>query len=746
MKPAKGKYIPNEVADSEYMRVDVFISKIRDYISKGYKVFNSYHFRGKDILMVQLKDGKGGSVTIKEHCTYPVYKFVTRHISMEENIFESLYYMSNDKCSKIFVKANVLDSVGHISYDERKPPYYETIHPEKNLVYNVLRPEYYVTTNLRKAENLSFEETRICSLDIEIDAKDREFPEPSKAERPIALTTVFDFNNKIANVFYLDGYDIEESQEVVKKKIYENMPNSSIGIDELSISFNKFTDEASLVNGMLSFIGDNFDILVGWNVNEFDIAYIVNRCKKYLDIKLQTYVVYDGFTYSYVFPNFVCLDYISIYKFFVKKNPPSLKLADIAKSVINLNKLPTDSFIDSAYNIADAMLVCLIDKELSLINQMFSFKENGALLHVFNVRNALEPLIIKYGMKYNKSFIANQYTTYYNIYFNEVYKFINRDLFKLTKREDFPLYSIKNIVNFLTQLSSFKDLIESYTNVSDKKQDAEDKEDSAGAIISKLVARIFKVLKRPKKVEPDPVDFEKLPTKKNFDYDTETFNDIILKLYGINKDTIYGYPGAFNKSFRGIADGIIDLDFFSMYPVIMYGLNISIETARFLVPLKLNALRVFDKQMYEEYVTGCKGGRICVYNCLTDVIEMLSLEELEKRCYHDNNIIATSGMIFDKTIGMIPRMCAYFLDVRAKYKKLMQTETDPVVKSKYNILQLLYKVYNNSIYGYLGYKYSVIFNRLLVSSVTTMGRSEILYANYMINSYFKDKGGAIDAQ
>ena len=96
-------------------------------------------------------------------------------------------------------------------------------------------------------------------------------------------------------------------------------------------------------------------------------------------------------------------------------------------------------------------------------------------------------------------------------------------------------------------------------------------------------------------------------------------------------------------------------------------------------------------------------------------------------------------MVFDKEVGFIPKMCSYFLDVRSKYRKLMEEESDPVIKNKYNILQLLYKVYNNSIYGYMGYKYSVIFNRLLVSSVTIMGRSEILYANYKINSYLKDR-------
>jgi DNA polymerase elongation subunit (family B) len=741
--PNKKKFIPKrDIADSEYERIDVFLNKIREYIANGYKIFNCYHFRGKDILMVQLKDGKGKSITLREHCLYPVYKFITRHISIEENKFESLYYMNNDRCTTHFVKADTLDSIGKLSNDERKPSYYDVLHPEKCLVYNVLRPEYYITTNLKKSENLTYEETRICSLDIEVDAKDGRFPEPSHAAYPISLATIFDCNNKCANVFHLSELGLVESEEAVKKKIADNMPNLSMNIDELSISFNKYSEETDMVNAMLDFMNNNFDVVVGWNLNEFDIAYIINRCKKHLSISRPNYIVYDGFTYSYVFENFVCLDYISIYKFFVKKNLTSLKLADIANSVIGLNKLPTDTFIDIAYNISDAMLVYLIDKELSLINQMFSFKENGALLHVFNVRNALEPLIIKYGMKHNRSFIANQYTVYYNIYFNEVYKFINRDLFDLKKREDFPIYEIKDVVKFLTELSSFNNTIEFYTAESKKKTDTEDKEDSAGAIIAKVVARIFK----PPKKAVEPVDFENLPKKQNFDYNTESLNDILLKLYGINKDTIYGYPGAFNKSFRGMADGIIDLDFFSMYPVIMYGLNISIETARFLAPVKLNVLKVYDKEMYEEYVNGCFNRRIGVYNCKADKIEFLNLEELESRVYTDNHIVANSGMIFDKEVGIIPKMCAYFLDVRAKYKSLMQKETDPVVKSKYNILQLLYKVYNNSIYGYLGYKYSVIFNRWLVSSVTIMGRSEILYANYKINSYFKEKTGEVDAQ
>ena len=729
---------------SQYKKVEYVLIKLREYFEQGYKLFNLYHFRKKDDLLIQLKDGNGNSLSFKFKCSYPVFRFELGRLAAESNIFKSMYFLEKNKCELFHVPSDTINAIGKLNSGVNDAD--NNFSPEKYLVYNVLRPEYYVTTELKKHEQLSFEECRVGSLDIEVASSDGEFPEPSRANHPVVLLTMFDFSSLVANVFYLDGHGIDDDVDRINDKIKKHMPDLDIGF---TIELTKFEAEKDLLESTIRYMNSNFDVVVGWNLNEYDIAYIINRSKK-----LETYfdfgVVYDGFSQSYVFEHFVCIDYMSVYKFFVKKNPPSLKLADIAFTHVGVTKIQAETFLDIAYNITDSMLVYLMDQKLSLINQMFSFKENGALLHVFNVRNALEPLFIKMGAGKNSAFIANQLTIYYNIYYNEVYKSINRDVLRLPD-EDIHINDMGNIVRFMGNLSSFKDLLAFYLESDDKetkKESSEAKEDAAGTVLSKMVEGVFKKTKRKKKSadgeeKPDDVNISELTCKKNFDYDTEEFDDILVKLYGINIHTIFGYPGAFNKSFRGVGSNIIDLDFFSMYPVIIYSLNISIETVKYLVPMKVNVLRVYDKSLYEEYVSSRSGGRIAVYDLRRDQYFHKDVDELERDCYNDDCIVANSGMIFRKDTGFIPRLCKYFLEVRSKSKDLMNKEEDPIKKSTYNIYQLLYKVYNNSIYGYMGYKYSVLFNRLLVSSVTIMGRSEILFANHRIIS-FLDKSSPMN--
>lgn len=733
----------NRPKKSEYIKVDHVIGLLTESFKEGFKLFNVYHFRNSDDLVIQLKNGTGKSKRYAIKCTFPVYRFPIKQLPYEDNIFKSLYFISKNSCKEKYVTSDIINMVGKLDSDTKRreggvlspasQEIKEYFHPEEFLTYNVLRPEYYVSTRIPKDFGLTFEETRICSFDIEIASDGGKFPEPKAAPDPIALATIFDFNTFSTNVFYLDGYNIDANIDNIRKKITDSIPNLDI---DIVINLNKFTDEVDMIKSIIDYLNNNYDIVAGWNVNEFDFAYIINRSKQF-----QFYpnfnIVYDGFSPAYVFDNFFCVDYISVFKFFVKKNSASMKLNDVAKEFIGVEKIQSETFLDTAYNIGDTILVYMMEKKLNLINQMFSFKENGALLHVFNVRNALEPLFIKYGNKYESVFIGNQYTNYYNIYYNEVYKIINRDILKLNNDElSFynTSFTLKNIITFLRNIKSkeLEPIIQFYMKAEKEKVD-NDKEDTAGVTLSKMVEKVFK--KRKKKTEDDEVDISGLSIQKSFDIEKESIDEILIKLYGLNINTIYGYPGAFNKSFRGVSKDVIDLDFFSMYPCIIYGLNISFETGKFLAPFKLNILKVYDNQMYENYVNSQKQGKIPVYNLRNDKFFYCSVDELNKEVYTEDSIIANNGMIFCKKIGIIPTMCEHFLSIRAKYKDLMKSETDPVAKAKHNIYQLLYKVYNNSIYGYMGYKYSVLFNRLLVSAVTVMGRSEILFANYMINTY-----------
>ena len=53
------------------------------------------------------------------------------------------------------------------------------------------------------------------------------------------------------------------------------------------------------------------------------------------------------------------------------------------------------------------------------------------------------------------------------------------------------------------------------------------------------------------------------------------------------------------------------------------------------------------------------------------------------------------------------------IDKRLEYKKLFKKEKNPRKKLEYDIKQWNYKIIINSIYGYLGFKYSPLFDVIL---------------------------------
>jgi DNA polymerase elongation subunit (family B) len=145
------------------------------------------------------------------------------------------------------------------------------------------------------------------------------------------------------------------------------------------------------------------DIVTGWNVEFFDMPYIVNRIRRILSDKhvkmLSPYNIMvvrkfsiAGRDYENEHPVGInVLDYLSLYKKFTFAQQESFKLDHIAfielgekkldyyslgyESLDDLYKRDHQTFID--YNIRDVLLVDKLDKKLGLLDQVYALAYDG---------------------------------------------------------------------------------------------------------------------------------------------------------------------------------------------------------------------------------------------------------------------------------------------------------------------------------------------------------------------------------
>jgi DNA polymerase elongation subunit (family B) len=217
---------------------------------------------------------------------------------------------------------------------------------------------------------------RVANIDIEIAADDG-FPDIQEALKPItAITMCYD------NFYYV--YGIGD---------YTNTRDD--------VLYKKYKDERSLIIG---FVEDwrkiNPDVVTGWNVEGFDIPYIVNRFERVagrsvtdrlspwgiiFDKTITKKGLYgDETTFVKDIIGVTVLDYLVLYKKFTYKGQENYRLDTIANvelgekkldyseygSLLNLYKHDYQKFID--YNIKDVELVERLDEKLGLFELVYA--------------------------------------------------------------------------------------------------------------------------------------------------------------------------------------------------------------------------------------------------------------------------------------------------------------------------------------------------------------------------------------
>lgn len=207
-----------------------------------------------------------------------------------------------------------------------------------------------------------------------IQANRDEFPEPDLAKWPItAISVVYD--NKCI-CFGLGKFDTQKMTEKY----------------ELPVVFKSYTNERDLLSSFMSFYNMmNPDIISGWNIEGFDIPYMVNRYRNvfgedyikkfspYGKISTRKFVSKFGKEMeTYLFEGIAILDYMLLYQKHTFTMQESYALNHIAFVELNETKLEYDGnlfdlYLENPqlffeYNCKDSMLVHRLDKKLGLLN------------------------------------------------------------------------------------------------------------------------------------------------------------------------------------------------------------------------------------------------------------------------------------------------------------------------------------------------------------------------------------------
>jgi DNA polymerase elongation subunit (family B) len=228
----------------------------------------------------------------------------------------------------------------------------------------------------------------VSSLDIECRFGEG-FPDPAEADQEITAITM---KNNIDDTYYTFGcgeYDIDKSL-----------------MQTHAVRYIKCTDEHELLHKFVyHWARTSPDVVTGWNVEFFDIPYLVNRIKRVLGNSREKFLSpwkmvegKDTFnnnqtTKKYEIKGVAILDFMAIFKKFGYSYGPqeSYKLDHIANVVLgekkldfgeasNLNELYDNDyqkFID--YNIKDVELIDRMEDKLGLITLCLTMAYKGGV-------------------------------------------------------------------------------------------------------------------------------------------------------------------------------------------------------------------------------------------------------------------------------------------------------------------------------------------------------------------------------
>lgn len=251
------------------------------------------------------------------------------------------------------------------------------------LFYNIgVEQQFLIDTFKADVDSPAFTQhpLKIWYIDIEVYAKD-EFPTAEEAKYPINLITIYD---SLDNCFYTWGL----------KPYTPTRPNSK---------YFYFKTEKELLYSFIHFIKKDYpDIITGWNIENFDIPYIINRITNVINkdkarelspvgnlyFRENNAIKFGKTSGRWHIRGVSCVDYLEAYKIFTsgEKESYSLnfiaeleldegKLAINATNLANLSETDWDNFVE--YNIQDVDLVKRLEDKRNILKLVRTLAYKG---------------------------------------------------------------------------------------------------------------------------------------------------------------------------------------------------------------------------------------------------------------------------------------------------------------------------------------------------------------------------------
>lgn len=240
-------------------------------------------------------------------------------------------------------------------------------------VYENFSPVQHCLLDLywKTNEHEDFSRFPLKTYYIDIEAVADTFPDPTLAQHPINVITIFDSMGQKYHSWGLHPYSTKQS----------------------NIEYHYCKSEVELLTKFIEFFTeDPCDVLSGWNSTSFDIPYIINRIRNILGDSAVNQLSPVKRVYArsfmgkfgkeqvnYHIDGISCVDYLDIYKRFSFTNRESYKLDYIGELELNERKIDYgerglmdlmkedwDLFVD--YNIQDVNLLVKLEEKLQYNN------------------------------------------------------------------------------------------------------------------------------------------------------------------------------------------------------------------------------------------------------------------------------------------------------------------------------------------------------------------------------------------
>ena len=258
-------------------------------------------------------------------------------------------------------------------------------------VYGMTQYQYQFISDQFPGEiEYDLQDIQIESVDIEVASEDG-FPDPVLANEEVLLISMANKNTKRNIIFGTRPYS-KESDDIFEYRL--------------------FNDEATMLREFVIFWQSNCpDILTGWNVDGYDVPYLVNRITKLLGEDFVKRLSPFGMVNSRTIRSkigtevvlwdlvgVVTLDYLDLYKKFTYSSQESYALGNIGTVELGIGKHELEgSFKDAytnhwgdfvRYNAHDSDLVLQLDAKLKFIEVVLTI----AYLAKCNLKDVFGPV------------------------------------------------------------------------------------------------------------------------------------------------------------------------------------------------------------------------------------------------------------------------------------------------------------------------------------------------------------------